>query len=110
MTTLDPNDHYMVLINTFTVSPERADELLEELQRGTENAMGRRPGFVSANLHVSDDRKHVTNYAQWRSRADYNAVFKDEPTVEHMNRAADIAESFDPIIYELRFVQDEPVE
>ena len=76
-TTLNPNDGYMVLINTFTVEPSKADELLAELTHATEMRIRNRPGFISANLHVSDDRKHIANYAQWRTRADYDAFIND---------------------------------
>lgn len=102
MTTLDPNDGHMVLINTFTVAPENADALLAELSRATESQIRHVPGFVSANLHISDDRRHVANYAQWRSRADYDAFLRDPAMREHLKKAAGLAVSFDPIIYELR--------
>ena len=102
MTTLDPKDGYFVLINTFTVDPAKADELLKVLSEATEHGMRQRPGFISANLHVSLDRKHVTNYAQWRSKADNDAMMQDPAASSHMKKAAEIAESFDPIYYELR--------
>jgi quinol monooxygenase YgiN len=102
MVQLDPDANYLVLINTFTVRPERADELLQVLSDATEHGMRQRPGFVSANLHVSLDRKHVANYAQWRSQADVDAMMADSQAREHMTRAAEIAESFTPIYYSLR--------
>ncbi len=40
------------------------------------------PGFISANLHVSADRRHIANYAQWRSRADYDAMLKNPECFE----------------------------
>ncbi|MEV4620793.1 antibiotic biosynthesis monooxygenase [Asanoa sp. NPDC049573] len=92
----------MTLINTFTVDPARAEDLLETLSRATEQTMRHLPGFVSANLHVSDDRRHVANYAQWVSAADFKAIFDDPAVAAHMREAAEIAESFAPIIYELR--------
>jgi quinol monooxygenase YgiN len=102
MTTLDPADGYLVLINTFTVEPSRADELLAVLSRATEEIMRQRPGFVSANLHVSRDRRHVANYAQRRSQEDLDAMMADPVAQVHMREAAAIAEGFDPIYYELR--------
>ena len=102
MTMLDPADDYVVLINTFTVDPERAEDLLAELTRATRDDMKQRPGFVSANLHVSTDRRYVTNYAQWRTQQDLDAMMADAASQEHMQRAADIATSFDLIYYELR--------
>jgi quinol monooxygenase YgiN len=104
MTTLDSKDHYATLINTFSVEPERADQLLEVLSRATEETMRHLPGFVSANLHVSLDRKHVANYAQWKSRADFEAMLKNPLAKGHMTEAAAIATSFTPILYELRHV------
>jgi hypothetical protein len=43
MAVLDPKDHYAVLINTFEVEPEKADQLVELLQTATGDAhTGRR--------------------------------------------------------------------
>lgn len=39
MTTLDSESGYVVLINTFTVEPDRAGELLAVLSRATEEGM-----------------------------------------------------------------------
>lgn len=49
MTTRDPKDSDMVLIDTVTVEPE----------------------------NISDDRKHVANGAPWPSRVDYEAFMVD---------------------------------
>lgn len=92
----------MVLINTFTVEPDKAEALLAELTHATETRIRKQPGFVSAILHISEDRKRVANYAQWRTRADFDVFINNPATREHLKKAADIATSFDPIIYELR--------
>ena len=102
MVTLDPNDGHLVLINTFTVDPSKADELLKILSEATEHGMRQRQGFISANLHISQDKRHVANYAQWRSQADLDAMMNDPVAREHMGKAAALAASFDPIYYELR--------
>lgn len=102
MVTLDPQSGYLVLINTFTVEPAKADDLVSALSTATEHGMKQRPGFISASLHVSRDGKHVTNYAQWRSQADLDAMMNDPDAQAHMREAGGIAESFDPIYYELR--------
>lgn len=104
MTTLEPNDNYVVLINTFTVDPAKAEALFRVLSDATDNGMRQLPGFVSANLHMSQDKKHVANYAQWRSQADIDAMMKNPDAQVHMRKAAEIADSFDPIYYELREV------
>jgi quinol monooxygenase YgiN len=102
MTKLDPNEGYVVLINTFEVEPDRAEELLGALSRATEHGMRQRSGFVSANLHMSQDRRHVANYVQWQSQADLDAMMADPAALVHMQAVAAIATSFDPIYYALR--------
>lgn len=104
MTTLDPSDGHLVLINTFTVEPARAEELLKILSKATLEGMQHMPGFVSANLHMSSDKKHVANYCQWRSQGDLDAMMAHPAAREHMGEAATVATSFEPIYYELREV------
>lgn len=100
--TLDPGAGHAILINTFSVEPDRADELLAALSRATEEVFRGLPGFVSANLHLSRNRRCVVNYAQWRSHADYEAMFRDPEVQAHMREAAALALSFDPVFYDLR--------
>ena len=102
MTTLDPTAGYVILINTFTVEPSKAEDLVSALSRATQEGMRQRPGFVSANLHVSLDKRHVTNYAQWRSQEDLDNMMKDPAARTHMQEIARLAISFEPIYYELR--------
>lgn len=102
VTTLDPDAGYVVLINTFTVDPDKADDLMSVLSHATQEGMSAQPGFVSANLHVSVDRKHVANYAQWRSQADIDAMMSNPEARGHMVKAAKIATSFEPIYYALQ--------
>ena len=102
VTTLDPDAGYVVLINTFTVDPDKVDKLMAVLSHATEEGMSAQRGFVSANLHVSVDRKHVANYAQWRSQADIDAMMANPEARVHMVEAAKIATSFEPIYYALQ--------
>jgi len=101
MTVLNPSAGYRTLINTFTVEPERAEELLALLSEATQT-IRRMPGFVSANLHVGLDRRYVANYAQWRSQEDFEAMLKHPDAQPHLREAAAIASSFTPILYDLR--------
>jgi heme-degrading monooxygenase HmoA len=87
------------LINVFTVEPERAAELAEQLRLATEKTMRFVPGFISANIHVSTDGTRVVNYAQWQSAEAYAAVFEDPNTREHMGLCAAIATGFEPHLY-----------
>jgi quinol monooxygenase YgiN len=91
-------------INTFSVEPENADRLVENLQKATEDIFRDQPGFISANLHVSRDRRKVVNYAQWRSKEDYAAMSKLPGIQAHRKAAAVLATGFDPVDYDLRAV------
>jgi heme-degrading monooxygenase HmoA len=102
-TTIHAGDGVMTLINVFTVAPEHQQELLDLLAEATEQVMAVMPGFVSANLHRSDDGTRVVNYAQWRSRDDFIAMQQDENARVHMARAAQVA-TFEPIVCQVAFV------
>ena len=102
MTTLSQADGYVVLINTFAVDPSKVDALLECLARATEDVMQHLPGFISANFHISLDRTKVLNYAQWRSKLDFDAMLQDERAKPHMRECGELAERFEPVLYELK--------
>ena len=101
--TLDPRDGYAVLINTFHVKPGRADDLARVLQAATEATIQFAPGFISASVHVSDDGARVIYYAQWRSKADYEAMRRTSGSQTHFKQAQDLSVSFDPVLCELRY-------
>jgi len=100
-TILDPKAGYLTFINTFTVEPENAERLLQALKNATQEIFRHQPGFISANLHISRDRRRVLNYAQWRSKEDYVAMSKKPEIQAHMKHAAALAISFDPVDYDL---------
>jgi len=102
MTTLNTDSGVVTLINTFTVAPDQAEHLLGVLSQATEQTMRRMPGFLSATFHLSDDRRHVANYAQWRSIDDLDAMLKNPAAQKHMKEASGIAKSMQPLIYSLR--------
>ena len=101
MTILDPSAGFFILINTFTVEPDKAQALLDSLSNATEEVFRHAPGFVSANLHISDDGRHVANYAQWRSKTDYDEAGKNPAVQSHMREAAKHVPSFEPVFYDL---------
>ena len=99
-TTIDTAQPVVTLINTFTVAPERQEELVRILVEATEEVIRHVPGFVSANIHRGLDGRHVANYAQWRSRDDFEAMLRDSVAREHMGRAGALAQ-FEPLLYEV---------
>ncbi|MGD0475968.1 MAG: antibiotic biosynthesis monooxygenase family protein [Candidatus Velthaea sp.] len=102
MIALLPEDEHIVLINRFTGHPDRSEELLALLVHATENTMRHQPGFISAKLHKSLDGSRIANYVQWRSLAALEAMQANQEAYEHMQQAAAIADSFDPLLYSLR--------
>lgn len=101
-TTLDPAAGYVTIINTYAVAPERAEALLDLLVRATTETLRHVPGFVSASFHVNLDHTQVVNYAQWRSHEAIAAAGADPSVAARIREAAQIADSFAPVLYELR--------
>ncbi len=100
MTTISENNKVVTLINVFTVEPENQQKLVDMLVEATQKTMKNIPGFISANIHKSADGVRVTNYAQWLSNEDYEAMFKNPEAVEHMKPITEIA-TFDAHTYEV---------
>jgi quinol monooxygenase YgiN len=100
MSTISKDRDILTLINVFTVVPEKQRELVALLVDATKQTMQHLPGFISASIHRSFDGKKVVNYAQWRSKADFEAMQKNPKAIPHMQAAAAIAQ-FDPILCEV---------
>ena len=89
----------VTLINTFTVKPEKQNELIDVLSDATEKVIKHLDGFISASLHRGIDGTYVANYAQWASKEHMLKMQKDPKAQEHMKAAADLAEKFEPLLY-----------
>ena len=100
MTRIDTDRNLVTLINVFTVDPERQQPLVDLLVRATDETMSKLPGFISANILRSFDGTRVTNYAQWRSQADFEAMLRNPEAGQHMRQATELA-SFEPHLYEV---------
>jgi heme-degrading monooxygenase HmoA len=84
------------LINVFTVEPTDQEKLATLLVEATARTMKNLPGFISASIHKSFDGKRVVNYAQWRSKEDFEAMRANPEAAGHMKEAGALAK-FDPI-------------
>jgi heme-degrading monooxygenase HmoA len=91
---------WVTLINVFTVDPANQQKLVEVLIEATEQVMCKLPGFVSANIHRSLDGTRVANYAQWRSQADFQAMFANPAVVPHIQKCKELA-TYDASLYEV---------
>ncbi|GAA5034166.1 antibiotic biosynthesis monooxygenase family protein [Actinopolymorpha pittospori] len=96
------DEQVVTLINVFTVTPEDQQGLVDMLVEATEQVMSKQPGYIAANIHRSIDGTRVANYAQWRSREDFQALASNPEAAAHMRRAAAVA-TFEPALYEVVF-------
>jgi quinol monooxygenase YgiN len=102
-TTISTDQELATLINVFTVTRKTQQSLVDLLTEATEQVMRHRPGFISASIHASFDGTRVVNYAQWRSREDFQAMLDDPTAREHMNAARALATA-EPHLYEVTSV------
>lgn len=100
MATIRKGREVLTLVNVFTVKPENQQPLVDLLIEATEQTMKRLPGFISASIHRSLDGTKVVNYAQWRSKNDFDAMRQNPEARPHMEAAAALA-AFDPILCEV---------
>jgi quinol monooxygenase YgiN len=101
MTSISTRGNVVTLINVFTVEPAKQQALVDQLTRATDETIRHLPGFVSANIHKSVDGARVTNYAQWRSRKDFEAMLDNPAATPHLKEASALATSVDPHLYEV---------
>lgn len=95
---IDPDQAVATLVNVFTVASERQQELVDLLVEATEQVMQHRDGFISANIHASDDGQRVVNYAQWESAEALQAALADSTVQQHLGPVTQLAEA-DPKLY-----------
>lgn len=102
--TINAGAPLVTLINSFTVEPGQQDPLITLLEQATAEVMRHRPGFISASIHRGLDGTSVANYAQWASRADFEAMLGDPVAQVHMAQARAMATAT-PLLYEVVSVQ-----
>ena len=66
-------------------------KVVDMLVRATETTMKNVPGFISASIHKSLDGVRVTNYAQWRSQKDFEAMRNNPEAQAHMKPLMEIS-------------------
>ncbi len=98
MTTISKTNHYLTLINIFTVGPTNQQQLVDLLIQANEDVK-HVEGFISSSLHRSLDGTKVTIYAQWRSVDAYQKM-RSNPTRPFLQQALEIA-TFEPGMYEV---------
>ena len=79
MPTIQQDGAYTLAIE-FETEPATVEEMIEGIAAVVERSFAPDPRFVSASFHVSEDGRRVLNYAQWTSRADYEAFMDEAPS------------------------------
>ena len=106
MTTISTERDVVTLVNVFTVAPDKQQRLVDVLAEAA-TTMKRIHGYVSSNLHKGLDGTKVVNYVQWESRRDFEAMLENPgEAAPHMREAADLAEKYEPDLYEVSFVDE----
>jgi len=73
MPTIQAGSGIVTQINVFSVAPENVDPLIELLTQAAQSVRDV-PGWISASLHVSQERDRVVNYAQCRDMESWHRI------------------------------------
>lgn len=98
--TIVTDQDVITLVNVFTVAAQSQQQLTDVLVEATEVVMRHLPGFVSANIDASIDGTRVVNYAQWRSRENFQAMLDNPEARTHLLAASALAEA-EPHLYDV---------
>lgn len=104
MSVITQNGSLLTLINVFTVVPEKQQAVVDLLVRATEQDVKILAGFISANIHKSDDGLRVVNYAQWENKEAFENFLRNPRANAHFKQAEEIAEKIDFHTYTVEHV------
>ena len=92
------------LITVHNCTAENQRELTALLTEAASTIYRHLPGFVSASVHRSLDGSRVTNYAQWRTRAEFEAVRGISAVAPFIERVRSLISDADAHLYEVAAV------
>ena len=95
-----PRNGIVTQITTVKLPPGKQDEVLA-LMKERARFMATQPGFVSINLHRSQDGSHVVNYIQWKNAEQLAAAHRSPEFRQKWPHFGEIAEQIDPCLYEV---------
>ncbi|RJQ73237.1 antibiotic biosynthesis monooxygenase [Pseudonocardiaceae bacterium YIM PH 21723] len=96
--TVTADTDQVTLVNVFTVTPPRQDDLVAALEKGVAEFFQSVPGFISATLHASLDGTRVINYAQWSSEQAFQDAMRRPEIQAYIATTAKLAENWDPTL------------
>lgn len=77
MAIIDQYRSLLTVLIEFEVSPNECDQHVSNIVEFLNSTVKKQEGFISANLHVSLDKKKVVNYAQWKNQECFEKFFND---------------------------------
>ncbi len=81
MPTIAIDNEVATVIVIFNVEPEKQQQLIDTIAEFV-NTVKYLPGFVSANIHKSLDGVKVANYAQWKTKQDFENFLNNSEAQE----------------------------
>ncbi|AQP98757.1 hypothetical protein B0W48_02435 [Pseudoalteromonas aliena] len=105
MAKINSDEKILTLINTFDVDKDKQQLLMGLLVSATTGVMTKLDGFISANLHMSIDKRYIVNYAQWKSKAHFEAMLENPEVQMHMRKAREITKSITPVLCEVIYCE-----
>jgi quinol monooxygenase YgiN len=87
-------------ITTVKMRPDNQDKVLA-LMKERARFMASQPGFVSVNLHRSEDGSHVVNYIQWTDKERLSAAHHSPEFRKKWPRFGELIRDVEPALYEV---------
>lgn len=91
-------------ITTVKLPPDNQEEVLD-LMIERAQFMAKQPGFVSVNLHRSEDGSHVVNYIQWSDRDKLMAAHHSPGFRKKWPRFGELAKEINPCLYDVVHIE-----
>jgi heme-degrading monooxygenase HmoA len=100
MTDIAENQGIVTQITTVKMQPTNQDEVLQLMEERAK-FMATQPGFVSVNLHRSQDGSHVVNYVQWTNAEKLKAAHHSPEFRAKWPRFGELVQEVEPCLYEV---------
>ncbi len=100
MTDIAENQGIVTQITTVKMKPTNQDEVLQLMEERAK-FMATQPGFVSVNLHRSQDGSHVVNYVQWTNAEKLKAAHHSPEFRAKWPRFGELVQEVEPCLYEV---------
>lgn len=77
-TNISVRNEFSTGMDILDVNPKNCKQVMESLLEYNKNVLQNKSGFISANIHKSDDAKRLINYLQWDSFEGLDSLFRKD--------------------------------